>query len=118
MNPELQKALLEVVKSAQQVGAVAWDQAPLVLRDLLIAGAIRNGFILLALVSLICVVHYMTRKMMLCNESNGDGQSDRAIVLILRTLVTVIGGAITLDAASTLLTIWLAPRAYLIGLLQ
>lgn len=113
MNPELQKALLEIVQSAQKVGAVAWDQAPLVLRDLLVAGAIEYG--LYVGVSLLGVVAFASLSRWGYRHPDHEASAPS---FFCGFMAMVFSAGAVVNCTIHLLTIWLAPRAYLIGLMK
>jgi len=117
MNPELQKALLEIVKSTQALGALAWDQAPLVLRDLLVAGAIEHGLWLAFFLTTIGAVWLVTRSWVDNRETYEDELSPRQAGWAVRALLTAGLGALVVANLYNLLVIVFAPRAYLLSLL-
>jgi len=115
MNPELQAALLRIVEATEKTGAWAWDQAPLVLHDLLVAGAINAAVTAAAGLAL-----GLVGAALLWRGVRGvGGYSEDRVSFLFPGGGLMVGAAMALgSAASNALTIWLAPRAYLIGLVN
>jgi hypothetical protein len=121
MNPELQKALLELVEATKVVGAAAWDQAPLVLRDLLVAGMIEGAAVCVAgalfwCASVACLLGSF--KASPERRRGSDFTSPRSCLRAWSVGLAIAGCVPVLVGGSQILTAWLAPRAYLVGLLR
>lgn len=120
MDPEVQKALLKLVEEAKDVAA---QEIPLVLQDLLIKGVVDNSVMLIVGMLSIPILWLLFRHMRNVNALPDDGYAnDKGFKQVITGVGIGITGVVTLlmigGSVSTLLTIWLAPRAYLLGLLK
>lgn len=110
MNPVMES----LAKQIEQMGAIALDQAPLVYRDIIVAGYI-DGILGLC-VAAACLVAVVA------GAKRTDLDSDELFPGLLWPVIMVFGsvaGSIALLGSLTeLLTAWLAPRAYLIDYLR
>ncbi len=121
MDPEVQKALLKLVEEAKGLAA---QEIPLVLKDLLTAGIVENIIgILVSFVGVLGIILLLRayRYWQIQDERKGymaDYELQRffggAAILGIGCVSTAILGI----SVYNLFIIWLAPRAYLLGLLR
>lgn len=122
MDPEVQKALLKLVEEAK---GLATQEIPLVLRDLLVAGTI-DACIGITVAGVTALGTYgivrAYRRWQEYDENSGTIFEKYEMQRFFGT-IGIVGGFIASIAFAgvsiyNLLTIWLAPRAYLLGLLK
>jgi len=114
MNPEVQRALKMLVDSAEKLGALAWDQGPLVLRDLLVAGMIESGLGIVVGILCLSFAGWCLSK----HPARMVIHDDNPAAAIGVVIGSVVGCVFTIGNLQTLLIIWWAPRAYLLSLLK
>ena len=112
----------QLADTTEKLGTIAWDQAPLLLKDILTAGIVANGLVLGACAAVVSTVWWATRGMRKYDDKLSDYQSDNTVInsfgWVIPSVVNIIGGFVGLTAFYKLLIIHFAPRVYLIDWLR
>src|SRR5574343_764008 len=103
MNPELTRILKQFADATENVGTVAWDQAPLVHQDMLTSGLITSGIWMVVALAALYPGTLIRRYGRKAKGEDGEG------LCAFGWMITLIPLAIAAYSANTALTIWLAP---------
>lgn len=114
MNPELQKALLEIIEQSK---GVAEREIPLVLQDLIRAGIIEN-VVGLAVVAIFIPLVFLLKNFCVKYIDDGDYDMPAFFAGLFAVVLSMLSLIIVPICTYQLLVIWLAPRAYLIGFVK
>lgn len=121
MNPELQKALLDIIEQSKTVAA---REIPLVLKDLLTAGTIESvigiffSFLLLGIAWGLFKAYLYWQAKDEERHNYTDYELQRFFGGIGIIISVFLSGLTFSISVYNLLIIWLAPRAYLIELVK
>lgn len=113
MNPAVQKLLDQLASATEKIGAAAWDQAPLVLADIVRAGIIANAVVVVASLLAIGALAWAWRASERCDDSD-DTFMLRVFAVVSGVVAFVFAGV----GIVQLLTALYAPRAYVLEWLK
>lgn len=116
MHPVVERALTTLIDTTEKIGALAWEQSPLLLHDLLVHGMIvAGGVVVISVLNLSLCAWFAYRIRTFIPKFAADDTIELWIGCILSGAVGLLFAWI---GVVDLLTIWLAPRAYLMGLVK